>query len=171
MRIKYLVAAATFAFASVSFAQESPPIGLVLNPSAGGRLSTTFQRSVNGFFLDTFTFTPSAVSGNVSVNLMPASGPINFFSALLNGQGFSFFPENGNTAFSFQSMVDATQPLVLQVLGFGGSAEDLTAAAASYSGSVTVNPIAAIPEPETYALMLGGLAMLSAWAKRRRRRA
>ena len=41
----------------------------------------------------------------------------------------------------------------------------LSAAAASYSGSITVTPV---PEPEAYAMLLGGLGMLGFLARRRK---
>ena len=43
----------------------------------------------------------------------------------------------------------------------------LSPAAASYSGSITV---AAVPEPETYAMLLGGLGVLGFLARRRSKR-
>ena len=122
MILKALAAAALAVSAAASMAQETPPISLVLSPSGAGTSMASFERVANGFFLDTFTFTPAAVSGNVSVDLVPASGSISFFSALLNGQGFSFLPENGDTHFRFQSVVGSDQPLQLQVLGFAGDA-------------------------------------------------
>lgn len=123
---------------------------------------------VDGFFLDTFAFTPAAVSGNVSVNLVPLDTSINFYSALLNGIGFSFLPESGLANFSFQSMVSSDQPLLLQVLGFSGDANTLTAAAGSYRGTISVATAAAVPEPETIALLLTGLAFVGYMGRRKR---
>ena len=170
MNFKMLAASAALAVAaSASVAQEATPsVALVLTPSAGNTLSTTFQRSATGFFLDTFEFTPATFSGMVSVSLASLSGPVNFFSALLNGQGFSFFPEDGQSTFAFNATVASNVPLTLQVLGFAGDADTLTGAAGTYSGTITAH-VAAIPEPQTYALMLAGLGVVGAMIRRRQR--
>jgi hypothetical protein len=170
MRLKCLLAVASFVLAPGAFAQVSPSVGLVLSPSGDGMLSASFQSSVNGFFLDSFTFTPSALSGEVSVSLMPGSGPINFTTALLNGDGFSFDPDAGSSTFSFHSMANAAQPLALQILGFAGDASTLTAMAETYTGTISVSTVAAVPEPATYALMLAGLGLVGALLQRRQRK-
>ena len=172
MNLKKLAASATFALAvSGAFAQEAAPIQIVLNPSGPSTFAATFQRSVTGFFLDTFDFTPASFSGLVSVSLRPVSGPVNFFSALLGNDGFGFLPENGLTTFDFQSNLSAASPFELVVLGFAGDADILAAAPAVYSGTITAQAVAAIPEPETYALLLAGLAVLGAVGRRRARSA
>lgn len=169
MNLQALAAAAVLSLAStVSLAQPvEPPVALVLAPSGPGTLGTSFERSVSGLFVDTFTFTPSTFTGSVAVNLTSLSGPVNFFSALLNGERFSFLPESGQTSFAFQANVTAAMPLELTVLGFAGNADTLTAASGAYRGTI----VAVIPEPETYALMLGGLAAIGAMARRGRRKA
>jgi hypothetical protein len=172
MKLQTLAAAAVLSVAATaSFAQSTEPIVVVLAPSGPGMFGTTFERSVSGLFVDTFTFTPSAFAGNVAVNLTSLAGPVNFYAALLNGEGFSFLPESGATSFAFQANVTAATPLELTVLGFAGNADTLTEASGSYRGSITGQTIAAIPEPETYALMLGGLAAIGAMARRRQRKA
>ena len=169
MKFTHLGAAIALATAvSASFAQESPSIVLTLSPIGSGTLANTFQREVSGLFVDTFSFAPSGVAGTASVSFIPGSG-ISFFAALLNGEGFSYLPESGQSTFAFQSMVTADMPLSLTVFGYAGNAETLTDSAGSYTGTISVRTIAAIPEPETYALMLAGLGMLS-FASRRHRR-
>lgn len=166
MNLKSIAAAAVFSIAATtSVAQDVAPIPVVLSPTGPLTLSASFERSVSGLFVDTFTFTPATFAGDVSVNLTSVSGPVNFFAALLNGEGFSFFPESGQSSFAFSSGVSSDMPLQLTVLGFAGDAMTLTQASGSYRGNV----VAVIPEPETYALMLAGLALVGAAARRRSR--
>ena len=168
MRLNQIAVAGALALAaSVPLAQEAPPIALVLSPAGGSTLSVTFQRAVTGLFVDTFVFSPASVSGPVSVTLTPLNGPVNFFAALLNDEGFSFLPESGATSFAFQANVGTNVPLSLQVLGFAGNVDTLEAAAGSYRGTISAQAVAVIPEPETYALMLAGLALLIAVRARR----
>jgi len=168
---KFVLGAVLAAAASFAAAQESPPIPLTLTTTGPGMLGTTFERSVSGLFVDVFSFTPATVGGTVSVTLTPLDSSVQFFAALLADQGFSFLPESGATNFSFAAMADATKPLSLTVFGFAGNADTLVDAAGRYSGKIDVQTVAAVPEPETYALFLMGLAALGAGVKRRRKTA
>ena len=152
------------ALAAVSLAAGAQTV--TLSPTAGGGFTGSFAQTANGSFLDTFTFTPGAVSGNVMVTLTDASGPINFFTAILNGQGFGFMPESGGTAFVFDATVTADQPLQLLITGFAGDASTLTPADASYQGAFTISTV---PEPQNIALLLAGVGVVVAAARWRRR--
>lgn len=168
MNLRNLAAAAAFSLAvTAPLALENDPIPLVLTPISAGTLGTSFERAVTGLFVDTFTFTPATFAGDVSVSFTSLSGPVNFYAALLNGEGFSFLPENGQAAFAFRTTVTGNMPLQLTLLGFSGNAATLTEASGAYRGTIT----AAIPEPETYALMLAGLAAVGAVVRRQTRRA
>ena len=145
------------ALAAVSLAAGAQTV--VLLPTAGGGFTGSFVQAANGSFFDTFTFTPGSVSGNVTVTLTDAEGPINFFTAILNGQGFGFLPESGGTTFVFNATVTADQPLQLLVTGFAGDASTLMPADAFYQGEFTIS---AVPEPESVALMLAGIGMMAA---------
>ncbi|MBC7702045.1 FxDxF family PEP-CTERM protein [Aquabacterium sp.] len=170
MKLKMLAAAAImWLSASASFAQDDPPtIPLVLSPSGPSTLTTSFERAVNGMFVDTFTFTPSAFNGEVFVNLRSIQGPTHLFSAILNGEGFSFDLEEGKQPFQFRSMVSADKLLHLTVLGFSGDLSTLTAVPGMYGGTITAQ-MTAVPEPQAYALALAGLAIAGVMARRSRR--
>ena len=128
--------------------------------------------------VDTYAIAPGPFTGTVSVRL-DGTESVNFFAAILGDQGFSFLPENEATNdFAFTATLDNVSPLTLTVSGFAGltgfdgngveTGQALTAIPGSYTLSITTTPVAAIPEPETYALMLAGLAFVGMWARRKR---
>ena len=166
MNLKQLLVSAALVVATSSACAQDAAIPLTLVSTGPNLLGTTFQRSVTGLFIDVFSFTPAAVAGTVSVKLMPIDSSINFFVALVNNDSFSFFPESGATNFSFQSVVDASSPLSLTVFGYAGDASTLTDGTGRYSGTIQVQTVAAVPEPETYALLLAGLATLGSMKRR-----
>jgi len=137
---------------------------VTLTSTGGGGYTGSFTSNVDGSFIDMFTFTPTSVAGDVKIELTPTR-PVTFFTALLNDQGFSFLPENGKTSFDFEGIVAAGQPLQLQVFGFAGDASSLSAMAASYTGNISIS---AIPEPDSYLLLLAGVAVLLSAKVRRR---
>ena len=137
---------------------------VTLSPIAAGVFTGSFVQAANGSFFDTFTFTPGAVGGKVTVTLTDVDGPINFFTAILNGQGFGFMPENGGTTFVFNTTVTSDQPLQLLVTGFAGDASTLTPADGSYQGEFTIS---AVPEPANIAIWLAGLGLAAVGWRRR----
>jgi len=158
--MKRLMCTAALALLAVG----SSHAAVTLMPTGTGGYTGTFVSNPDGSFLDTFTFTPAAVAGDVKVELTP-SGPVNFFTALLNGQGFSYLPESGATTFDFEAVVGTDQPLQLQVFGFSGDASTLTAAPGSFVGTITVS---SIPEPTGLWLLSTGLMVMAAVARRAR---
>ena len=154
MNLKSLLIAA--ALAGSALASVAAPVSLL--PSGPGMFSGGFTQTVDGLFVDEFTFSPASFSGLVSVSLSSVSGPVSFFSALLNGQGFSFFPELGQPDFSFSALVTNDTPLMLTVFGAVLDAAGNPAGAGSYAGVITA--AAVVPEPQSLALVLAGLAML-----------
>ncbi|TDP74379.1 FxDxF family PEP-CTERM protein [Roseateles toxinivorans] len=149
---------------STSLAWAAPPDPVLLMPAGPGLQSGAFTQAVDGLFVDTFSFKPAAVDGLVSVTLSSLAGPVSFFSASLNGQDFSYFPELGQTDFMFQAQVSSGTPLSLTVFGAVLDGDGNPLGAGSYSGAITV----AVPEVQSYALMLAGLVGLALAARRRR---
>lgn len=165
MKIKSIVAAAVLAATGVtnSFAVTSAP---TLNPSA------SFSSQVSGLFSDTWTFnlgsasTIAASLSNVEITFGSMTfGAISNFSALLNG----------SPIFGLNSFSSSNPPLTVTTKVLSGStflpAGDFTlqvsgnaGTGASYAGSIVA---AAVPEPETYAMLLAGLGLMGAVARRR----
>lgn len=174
------VALALVAGAGWASAQEDvpAPITVVLTPTVGGMFGGSFMQTVSGFFVNTFAISPGPFTGTVAVNL-DASESVNFTTAILGNQGFGFFPESQPTNdWAFSATLTDVSPLTLTVSGFAGltgfdsngveTGQPLTAIPGSYTLSITTTPVAAIPEPETYALMLAGLAFVGMWSRRKR---
>jgi hypothetical protein len=161
MKLQALITAAALAGAA-SLAAAAGPVPLL--PAGPGQYAGAFTQPADGLFIDTFSFAPEAVSGLVSVSLSSVGGPVSFFTASLNGHDFSYFPELGQPNFVFQAYVTNDMPLSLTVFGAVLDADGNPGGLGSYSGTITV----AVPEPQSVALLLAGLAGLG-WRLRRRR--
>ena len=139
-----------------------------LSPSGSGMLSGSFTQAVDGLFIDTFTFAPASVGGLVSVVLSNVSGPVSFFTASLNDQNFSFFPETGATNFAFNANFATAVPLTLTVFGAVLDEVGNLGGAGSYRGTINVAAALPVPEPEVWALLLAGLGAVGFAGQRRR---
>lgn len=163
MNLKTLLLAAALAGSAGLASAASPPIDLT--PSGPGQFAGSFTQPVDGLFIDSFSFMPASFSGLVSVSLSSLSGPVSFFTASLNGQDFSFLPELGQASFDFSAYVSGGEPLSLTVFGAVLDAEGNLGGEGSYRGAIT----AAVPEPQTYALLLMGLAGIGFTLRRKTR--
>ena len=166
MKFKTLLAAVALV-GSAGVAQADTVI--TLTPTGPGMFAGQFTQAVEGVFVDTFSFVPASFAGLVSVTLSSLSGPVTFFVGSLNDQDFSNF-EPAPASFSFQAYVSDDRPLNLTVFGAVLDADGNPGGAGSYRGVIN----AAVPEPQTWALMLAGmagLAGLSSASSRRRKAA
>lgn len=124
-------------------------------------------------FVDSFVF--NVVNPGVGVGVIDPTllGP-NFLASDLATIAGIFFVDafstvlgqdfDGSDGFNVTAILPAAGTYAFGVAGLGG------AGAGAYSGvMLSINP--AIPEPETYALMLGGLALLAGVVRRRRKNA
>ena len=162
MKFKTLIAAvALVGCAGVSQADTV----VTLTPTGPGMFAGGFTQAVDGVFVDTFSFIPDTFRGRVSVSLSSLSGPVSFFTASLNDQNFSFFPELGQINFSFSAFVNNDVPLTLTVFGAVLDKDGNPGGLGSYGGSIT----AAVPEPQTWALLLAGLSGIAVAARTARR--
>lgn len=173
MKLK-LIAVAVLALSAAAHADTAFDLGEVLGTVPIGNTVS------EGLFVDTFSFTvggPSWVSAvvlNTSYAVTPPGitlGKIEFFAASLDSVPLALSVVTtplGGGVDKVDLMVSlpggpipmfATGTHTLTVAGMGD------ATGPQYTGSLTVS---AIPEPETYALMLAGLGAVGFLARRRR---
>ena len=141
----------------------------VLLKSNGSDLTAGFSTShtTAGAFTDTFTFTPTDLQGWTDTTFWnlsyKAANTITFTSASINGVAIAIgsLPlPSGAVSYSTGGIAPTylSGELVLTISGTSGSA-------ASYGGILNLSPV---PEPASYAMMMGGLAMLGFMARRRK---
>lgn len=175
MKLKSLVLAVAVIASGVG--AQAGTLGVFLNQTAPGFWSAAYDsKFIVGSVLggspmvagtDTVTFddflSPLA-AGQYDVELtfhellngtMSSTDPINVTSALLNGQMPAF---QGKRTFTIATVGGISPPFVLTLMG------NTNALGAGYQGTITVT---AVPEPETYALLLAGLGLMGTIARRR----
>jgi len=170
MKLKAILTASALAVASLSsFADTGGgPLDLSLGNASFGR------DSASGSFVDTYSFTLAGVSyitsGTASSASSGAAQDLDFSSVFITtaadpGTAVLTFDGNlGNDANEFYSL----SPTLLTAGDYllivkGINTPDM----ASYDGTLAV---AAVPEPETYALMLAGFGAMGFMARRRKRK-
>jgi len=134
-----------------------------------GYLTANFGDTHTGAFTDTFTFTASNTAGltdlsffNLTYNLAQA---VDFTSATINGVNVPVFNTPTGTLPHF-----STGGIPPTFFSGGNLVLTITGTALSNGGSYSgIINLSAVPEPATYGMMLGGLAMLGFMARRRKR--
>lgn len=162
MKLKNIAAGVILAAASVSAFANSYDLG-TLDPTGFDSVpvgSTKYAAGID--FFDTWTFTistPSATSFGAQQTFAAPAGAITGFKAELVGYGF-FNPavtvgSQQNLGWSGQL---AAGTYTVNVWGHAVLKNT------SYTATVSALPV---PEPETYAMLLGGLALVGAVARRK----
>lgn len=173
MKLSHAVAAAALAALAGAAAADDQNIDVtfVADADSANAFSAAWgvTHQAAGAFTDTITFADGAdgtfASSLVTIGFMDQSN-IDFTSVSMNGQTFTL-GANGPIETPYFEPAAVTGPLVLTVTGIAAPTLTAgTAIAASYAG--TANITAAVPEPETYALMLAGLGVVGMLARRRR---
>jgi len=171
MKKKLVVRAAVLAamLAASSAAMANTPQTVALTNTVGDLWTASFgDTPVMGTFTDVFNFTPAATPGSYAwggiINTaFFGQGGTHFSSADLNG--ISLFtaavPGPFFTTVNLATLLPhgVSGPLTLTVHGYstGGS----------FGGELDVH-MAPVPEPETYAMLIGGLGILAMLARRRK---
>ncbi|MYM74166.1 PEP-CTERM sorting domain-containing protein [Duganella sp. FT134W] len=158
MKIKSFIAAAALVVAAIpSFATT---ITLTQSPTNSANYTGGFNISHTAAFTDTYTFLPVLPSSSVTASLISiglASQNINFTNVTLNGRKLDLVNGFVDTAVTSDEW-KLFGPLTLIVSGTSGTN-------ASYAGTINVT---AVPEPETFAMLGAGLALVGFAARRRK---
>jgi len=171
MNLKTLFCASALALcAAASHADDlTLNVMLVANPAIPGSYSAGWgvTHMEAGAFTDTYNFLGSAggVFDSSLVTLGFASADIDFTSVSVNGHAFNLTNVGGLDLATLSGQL-LSNPIVLTVMGI--AAPLLTAGtptAASYAG--TANIAGAVPEPESYAMLLAGLGAIGIVIRRR----
>jgi hypothetical protein len=149
MKLNYIAAAVLLCTGASAYAAAPVDLGALDNSSASiGRVVGS------GLFVDTYTFSlgsPGTVFGGAFA-LFTEGFQVELIDSSFNSFGVDTNPSDG---YSFSGL--SAGSYALQFAGFSTSVNGV------YGGTV-----AAIPEPETYALMLAGLGLVGFMARRRR---
>lgn len=131
-----------------------------------------------GSFVDTFRFSFTG-NGWVDASLITVfsgqSQQISFSEATLNGQALAIgAPDSDGNGTSWISaslpskLLAGDYTLIVKGYAGGNLAPGTSGISASYSGTFNVLPASAVPEPQSYALFLGGLALMTLMLGKRR---
>lgn len=167
LHLRALTLAIMLAASSAAMATVIP---VTLTNTTGNIWSAHIGNTPTGSaFSDTFTFSPPATPGSSAWTLLVNAsfsgtglGNILFTSANLNGNPLYVNSiSGGGNSFSLALLTSTmvSGPLSLTVNG--------TSTGGSYGGNFALQ-MAPVPEPETYAMMIGGMGILAMLARRRK---
>ena len=162
MKLQSVVATAVLAAASFNASATAYDLG-VLDPTGYDTLfGSSIKFAANTAINDTWSFTllePSNTSFAAIQTFAVKEGAIIDFAAVLNNTSFGLVGGAGSQTLSWNGPLSAGTYSV-SITGTTGLQ------GARYGATVSAIPTP-VPEPETYAMMLGGLALLGAVARRK----
>ena len=168
MNIKTLIIATALTLPGIASATNFTQNINVTNQTTGFT-QTHLESSLATAFTDTFNFNVAGFGPLFSVNSSvisfgtTASQNIDFSSASLNGVALTIdnSQNGGQLSIAFTpGDFNLSSPLTLIVNGTAGTN-------ATYSGTLNITSAAAVPEPETYAMLLAGLGLIGFTARRK----
>ncbi|WP_374357517.1 FxDxF family PEP-CTERM protein [Pseudoduganella danionis] len=165
MKFKTIAAGALLAVASFAASAANQSVAVTAGPvytftGVGPLFSTHDVPGDLGYDVISFT---GLTAGKYEI-LLSYSGTLTKISAAsLNGQAPEEFSAGNKTSSGFFDVID-NSPFTLKLWGTVTGAP----ASANYNGTLTIT---AVPEPETYGMLLGGLALLGVVARRKAKKA
>ncbi|MBA5685614.1 FxDxF family PEP-CTERM protein [Rugamonas apoptosis] len=165
MKLRSLLLAAMLAASTGTVLADNLTQNVPMSTVSAGSYTGHFGADHNalGAFTDTFTFNPAVGPSLANAVLQTlnlfGNNNIDFTSASLNGHALTFSPTGVYEYGMINPPVNVSGTLVLTVMGVA------TTPSASYSGDINV---LAVPEPETYGMLLAGLGIIGFLASRRK---
>ncbi|MBA5637318.1 PEP-CTERM sorting domain-containing protein [Duganella sp. LX20W] len=165
MKLRSLLLAAMLAASTGTALAENLNQNVSMSTVSAGSYTAHFGSDHNyaGAFTDTFTFNPavgpSLANAVIQTLSLLGNNNLNFTGASLNGNALTLSPTGAYEWGMLNPPVNVSGTLVLTVMG------NVITPSASYSGDINV---AAVPEPETYGMLLAGLGVVG-WLARRRK--